>query len=281
VFTYAQAVAAGLSPSKAKQRIASGAWVRVAGRAFTLRGIPITAHREVQAVLLTWPDGVICLSTALRLVRAFPPPPDPELIHVAVPHPRRRQGRLVPHGFKLDRDSAWNCGGMPVQDDHQALADCLALWDKAQADAMFARIVVTRAAHPGLFAAAVQARRGRTGQSRVRRYSEMLAHGQASELEALLHSALIRAGITEGWCANQAIRAGGQYIGTFDILFPAAKLVIEADGRAYHSAGAAFQADRDRGNQLMAAGYRLLRFTWQDLIQREAEVIAQIRAALA
>jgi very-short-patch-repair endonuclease len=41
-----------------------------------------------------------------------------------------------------------------------------------------------------------------------------------------------------------------------------------------------FRRDRQRQNTLILDGWTVLRFTWQDLIQRPAKVIADIRTAL-
>jgi very-short-patch-repair endonuclease len=65
-----------------------------------------------------------------------------------------------------------------------------------------------------------------------------------------------------------------------DFAFPDARLAIEVDGWAYHSDVDRFRADRHKGNALVRAGWRLLRFTWHDLVQRPRYVVAEIRAAL-
>ena len=83
-----------------------------------------------------------------------------------------------------------------------------------------------------------------------------------------------------GWTPNARIRdAGGRIIARADVLFAAQRVVIEVDGRAYHGADR-FQADRDRDNALVAAGYVVLRFTWLDLTERPARTLERIRAAL-
>ena len=66
-----------------------------------------------------------------------------------------------------------------------------------------------------------------------------------------------------------------------DIAFPAAKLAIEIDGRAYHDDAATFENDRWRQNDVVLAGWRVLRFTWQMLTERPQIVLATIRRALA
>jgi very-short-patch-repair endonuclease len=69
-------------------------------------------------------------------------------------------------------------------------------------------------------------------------------------------------------------------IGIVDVLFDEARVVVEIDGRAYHSDDVAFQRDRTRQNRLMRAGYLVLRFTWDDVVARPDEIVALVRHAL-
>lgn len=59
------------------------------------------------------------------------------------------------------------------------------------------------------------------------------------------------------------------------------RLVIEVDGFAYHSDPTQFEADRRRDAALSALGYRVLRFSYHQVLHRWAEVEAAIRAAVA
>jgi very-short-patch-repair endonuclease len=55
--------------------------------------------------------------------------------------------------------------------------------------------------------------------------------------------------------------------------------VIEFDGWRAHSSRGSFVHDRRRQNRLVAAGYVVLRFTWDDLMEQPGEVVRQIRLA--
>jgi very-short-patch-repair endonuclease len=66
-----------------------------------------------------------------------------------------------------------------------------------------------------------------------------------------------------------------------DAVWPAHKLVVELDGYAFHHDRRAFQRDRTKANDLTAAGFRVLRFTHDDVLRRPAEIAAQLRAVLA
>ncbi|MBA2281381.1 MAG: DUF559 domain-containing protein, partial [Acidimicrobiia bacterium] len=50
-----------------------------------------------------------------------------------------------------------------------------------------------------------------------------------------------------------------------DLLVPERKLIIEADGRRWHTRVADFDRDRWRDNEALAHGYGTLRFTWVHL----------------
>ena len=100
----------------------------------------------------------------------------------------------------------------------------------------------------------------------------------AAESERRLHRLLHAAGVT-GWIANLAVWVeGARY--EIDVAFVEARLAIEIDGWAFHSDVDRFQADRRRQNSLTLAGWTVVRFTWADLMQRPAEVVATIRRSL-
>lgn len=99
-----------------------------------------------------------------------------------------------------------------------------------------------------------------------------------SEAERLFHRLLRGAGLT-GWRANYPVRCfERRYF--IDVAFPGAKLAIEIDGRI-HSGPDLFESDRERQADLVAAGWRVIRFTWAQLQHRPEWVMDRIRRALA
>jgi very-short-patch-repair endonuclease len=66
-----------------------------------------------------------------------------------------------------------------------------------------------------------------------------------------------------------------------DFAWPESRVVVETDGWAAHGTPYAFRADRARTNALQLQGWTVLRFTWQDLTDRPAQVAATVRRALA
>ncbi len=84
-----------------------------------------------------------------------------------------------------------------------------------------------------------------------------------------------------GWVANEPIHLNGvTYVP--DMLFKSERLIVEIDGRQFHSDRAAFEADRRREDELVKAGWTVLRFTWAMLEDPDwvVETLQSVRARL-
>ncbi len=62
--------------------------------------------------------------------------------------------------------------------------------------------------------------------------------------------------------------------------YPPLKLLIELDSRRHHSAKLDLDADRERDNRLLVLGWRVLRFTWDDITNRPDWVTGLLLRAL-
>ncbi len=69
-------------------------------------------------------------------------------------------------------------------------------------------------------------------------------------------------------------------VGYVDMVIGTA-LVIEVDGKRYHTDAGRFEKDRRRDAALTAAGYRVIRITWRRLRDEPYSVTAQLGALLA
>ena len=65
-----------------------------------------------------------------------------------------------------------------------------------------------------------------------------------------------------------------------DALFEAEKVVVELDGWDFHSNRRSFERDRDKDADLLAAGYLVVRITWERLINAPAREAARLHAIL-
>jgi very-short-patch-repair endonuclease len=66
-----------------------------------------------------------------------------------------------------------------------------------------------------------------------------------------------------------------------DFLWPGKQVIVETDGFRFHGSRAAFESDRARDATLNALGYRVLRFTYRQLLDSPKSAIASLRAVLA
>jgi very-short-patch-repair endonuclease len=129
-------------------------------------------------------------------------------------------------------------------------------------------------------AEAVDDGRGLAGNAQPRRLVGGAEPGADAESERVLHRILKRAGLT-GWVPQYRIRLadGVAYV---DAAFPEQRVVIEIDGCRNHDAKSGrFESDRTRQNELIALGWRVLRFTWRMLSEDPLGVLAQIERMLA
>ncbi len=65
-----------------------------------------------------------------------------------------------------------------------------------------------------------------------------------------------------------------------DFLWRRQRLVVEVDGRDVHTTRRAFHSDRRRDQQLMLLGWRVVRFTWRQVMFEPAYVAATLRGLL-
>jgi very-short-patch-repair endonuclease len=81
--------------------------------------------------------------------------------------------------------------------------------------------------------------------------------------------------------SQYVVRDRGRFVARVDFCFPAARLIVETDGRRWHDPEDARTFDRRRANACAALGWRLVRFTWAEVLHNPQYVVATVRAALA
>ena len=76
---------------------------------------------------------------------------------------------------------------------------------------------------------------------------------------------------------QQPVAIGNRHY-RIDLAYPEHKIAIEIDGWEYHRSRSAFEDDRNRANDLVVAGWHVLRFT-SDIT--DAQAVATVAAALS
>ena len=96
-----------------------------------------------------------------------------------------------------------------------------------------------------------------------------------SELERALLPALERAQLPRPLCNHDVL---GREV---DFYWPDHRLVAETDGWHTHGHRRAFESDRARDATLQAHGYRVVRFTWRQVLGETLLVTVRIAQLLA
>jgi very-short-patch-repair endonuclease len=117
------------------------------------------------------------------------------------------------------------------------------------------------------------------GRRSVERVVGLADSKAGSVLESLLRILLWQYGLLPP-ATQMPIRIAG-VLGYFDFAWPALRLVVEADGFAFHSKREDLRRDCLRHNGLTVEGWWLLRFTWQDVVFFPGDVIAVVQQAMA
>jgi very-short-patch-repair endonuclease len=277
LFTRAQAVASGYSPFQIRRRVRRGDWLRVYGAALAYRGCRLTSTVRAAAVHLAVPGSVLAGPTAAWWY-GLDAPSDP--VHLWLgPANHRRLPDVRSYRDPLSPDDVRRADGMAVTGPGRTVFDCLRVLPEAEAATLLDRALQRGWTSMAELVSRTRAHVGRRGAPRLVRLLRTVGNGTRSPAERQAVAILRSAGIS-GWLANAEIRDGRGVIGFGDLVFPAARLVVELDGWAHHSDPVRFQHDRTRQNRLVAAGWTVLRFTWRDLVERPADVVAEIGAAL-
>jgi very-short-patch-repair endonuclease len=117
------------------------------------------------------------------------------------------------------------------------------------------------------------------GSRRARRVAAAADGRSESPLESVLRSLLIEAGF-DGFEPQIVIR-DGVFSARVDLGHRELLLALEADSFAYHGTRTALMRDCRRHTNLTIRGWRLLRFSWEDVMFDPEWVVDVIRQAMA
>jgi very-short-patch-repair endonuclease len=278
VFTRAQAYAAGHSRRQVRRWLEVGRWKVVAGAAVASADLPVGPEQLGFAAVLSWPGAVVSHECAGAL-HGFPIQPGE--LGTAIVEPQRgcAAAGLRAHRVRLaPKEIVWRAG-LPLTDRRRTASDLLAslAWDECRD--LYAWLATRRIVTSDHIESWAHSRTGRPGARQLRRLAVLARSGSLSAGEDRLHELLRQIGLT-GWMPNAPIRVGGRVIAVADVLVPECRLVLQVDGWRAHGGWGAFQRDRSQQNALVAAGYLVLRFTWDDLTRGRANVMRVITETL-
>ncbi|MDQ3570766.1 MAG: endonuclease domain-containing protein [Actinomycetota bacterium] len=283
--TRAQALGAGLSDGVVDGRVRAERWERMARDVYRVPGSTPSWRQSLLAAILTAGAGAVAShqsAAALWGLPGFCAGPV-EVTRLRGPSRVARVGTL--HETRcLPASQVAAVDGIPVTSSGRTLLDlCGAVHPKraerALANALAMKLTTSARLHVVL---AEAGKKGRPGSQLLRRLLEDGDDGQAppeSELENLLAAVLKGARLPT---PSRQVELGNDTapIGRVDFAYREARLVLEADSRRHHSSWLDAEADRRRNAALMAGGWYVLRVSWDQLVNRPAEVVAAVGGVL-
>jgi Uncharacterized protein conserved in bacteria len=280
-FTRGQARSGGFSAYRIGRRIESGEWRVVRGWVLALAAVPDSLEaREWEALLSAGPGATFAGPSAGRRHSFEIADPRPCIVVPPWRRPDVPDGVMVLRRELPDNDVVVREECLLTGRDSTVI-DCALLLDEAAAMRFVERSLQRSwiSSYEEL-TWRVQHAVGRRGVEQLVGIVRALGSGAHSDAERRLVTGL-RGHAVLGWSCNLEVTDQSGLIGIVDVAFPAIKLAVELDGRAWHVDRDRFQHDRTRQNRLVAAGWTVLRFTWEDITYRIDAVLADICAAVA
>lgn len=278
LITRDQAIACGCSGDWLERSVRRGGLDRPHPGVYRVAGAPQTIDQALLAAVLA-SGGVASHRAAGRLWGLG----DWDEVEVTVERPRhpRLAGVVVHRSGDLDLKYVTHRRGIAVTNPMRTLVDLGAVKEvkhdvgDALERALLARVCSVVAIERVLDDVA---RRGRAGAGVIRGVLDERALGRARPdglLEARMARILREHGLPTPHF-QYTVRQRGRFVARVDFAYPDVLLALEVDGFEVHGTPAALQRDLARQNVLVALGWRVLRFTWLDVVRRPKWVAGHV-----
>jgi len=264
----------GVSDNAIDARVKSGRLWRVHRGVYAVGRPTLTFHGRLMAAALSCGTGAAVSHYAAGVLQGLLKERGPR-IDVTVPGSggRRRRGAVIIHRGPLPAAEVTAVQGIPVTSPARTVVDLADFLPRRQLER-----VIDEAQYLRLELADLAPRHGRRGSGTLKR---VLAEHQAgttrtrSELEELMLKLLHSHRLPT---PEMNVQIEGYEV---DFVWREHRLIVETDGWRAHGTRTAFERDRRRDADLLAAGWRVLRISYERLKREPAWVAQRLAAALA
>jgi very-short-patch-repair endonuclease len=279
VVTRAQLIRAGVSAETVAYRVRAGRLRKLHRGVYLVGPLSAPNTRVMAAVLACGEGAAVSGRNAAAIWQMLPPPArdsDPVEVIAAGSRPLSRAGIRVRLTRSLLPEEVTVRDGIPMTSPARTLFDVAVVVSDRELERAVAETFALQLARRSQILALLDHHAGRRGERRLRellREDSQIALCRSEAEERFLK--LIRKADLGRAEANARI-AGYEV----DFLWRAERLVVEIDGRAYHTANRKFEADRRRDAALVAAGLRVIRVTWNQIMNEPEALIVLLAQAL-
>ena len=275
------ALAAGLTNREFDELVKRGQLRHFLPGIFSVAGAPLTVRQKLLGTCL-WALGHASHRSAAHLLEL--PGGSSELIEVSTSRPVTHPGILVHRRSPLPQCDLTEVDGVPVTAPHRTLLDLGAVSSEATVetavDEVRRRGLITFAQLRWHLAAA--GKRGVRGTAKLRRILDARGEdkGRRESVLETLAGRLFRNSPLPMPVLQLPVFRARELLGRCDFAYPDLKISIEVLGWKWHYGKRQWELDLRRRTHLVAEGWIVLEFTWDDVVKRPQYVIETIRDAI-
>lgn len=280
--TLRQALACGMSAAAVKRRVDAKRWIRVRSGLFLIPGfVPSLRGRLLAATAAL--GAVVSHESAAELHELPGVRRGLAVVTVRIRTTNRFPDVRVHQSTDLKAGHVIEIEGLPVTSSIRTVIDMASSMRPPEIGRMVDHLVVTGGATVDEFVTEVTdlARHGKPGMKTMHSVLE-LRDGEGFMGESRLEMWALRLMREWGFPEPELqypLPWRSPRKGRVDFAYPRIRLIIEIDGRTWHSTLEAFEGDRLRDNHAQLAGWRVLRITYRMLIEQPGMVRDMIRRA--
>ena len=278
VVSAAQLLECGLTRTQLKHRVASGHLQRLC------RGVYAWGHSELRpegqliaAVLASGEGAVVGFRSAIAHWELLPTAP--AVIDIVAPGRGTRAGRTgirLHRARRLDADDVTTHRRVPITSVARTLVDFCATGSAREIERAYEQALIRRLVTLNAVVEALERARGRRTKvlRRIIATERRTRTVTRSELEERFLALVRRGGLPQ---PEVNARLAGYEV---DFLWREQRRIIEVDGYAYHSTRQSTTRDRRKDDDLEAAGYRVTRFTADQILHDPDDSLARATRAV-
>lgn len=272
-FTRSEALQAGLD----RWHLEGANWHRMGPGVYVWAGLPVTPELRIEAVRRRLPATAVFSGLTAAWLHGLDVAWEP--IEVTIP---KGIGGWARSGFVVRR-AAIAARDIVLVGGKRATSLLRTLFDlSTRMSVTEAVVVVDMALHAGLTSLADlnalgRDRAHRVGVANLRRIAGFAEPAAESPMESRLRMLLVLGGLPRPQAQIPLHDKQGRFVGRPDLYYPDHRLGIEYDGNIHRQSLA---EDNRRQNRIVAAGFRLLRFTASDVRENPNSVTTQVRSLL-
>jgi very-short-patch-repair endonuclease len=274
----AQLLARGLAPHTIDRMVRAGRLIVLRRGLYQIGPLPVGRAAETAAVLACGRDGRISHTSAAALHSVLDASRVRPIVEVTMPRRKRRriEGVRIHRVRDLRPDEVTVLDGIPVTTPARTLLDIAETMTSREVEQALATAYRKGLVTPKEMREMVERHPRHRGAPLLQRLLD--AEGSPaftrSKAEETLFEIIVSARLPR---PELNVKVLGHEV---DFLWRKARVVAEVDGYEFHSSLASFAADRRRDAELAAAGYRVLRFTWEDVTDGRLATVVRLAQAL-